>query len=394
MRILFLSRWFPYPADNGSKIRVFNMLRQLSARHEIALLSFYDGAAPPDDAALREVGKYCADGCFLPYQEFRPTSARALYGLLDSRPRYLVDTHNAAMESAAVDGAEQCDLVVASQLSMGPYAQAVRGKPALLEELELGSFAEMDDETATIRARIRSRATLLKLNAYVRRMLPRFTVCTVASEAERANLRRIAPNYRNVEVIPNAVDVPYYDADFGTPCPNTLVFCGALTFRANYDAIHYYLTEIDPALTARVPERTLRVTGSITDVSLAALPPAAGVHYTGYVDDVRPVVAQSWASIVPLRKGGGTRLKILESMALGTPVVSTSKGAEGLDVVDGENILLADEPREFAAKLTRLLQSPELRQRLSAAGRNLVASRYDWCVTGRRLCALVDGLAA
>jgi glycosyltransferase involved in cell wall biosynthesis len=207
-------------------------------------------------------------------------------------------------------------------------------------------------------------------------------------------LRRVAPTYNTVEVIPNAVDLPRYNGEFGAPRPNSLVFCGALTYRANYDAVQFYLTDIDPLIAASVPERELQVTGSTAGVSLAALPPRAGVSFTGYVDDIRPVVAQSWASIVPLRQGGGTRLKILESLALGTPVVSTSKGAEGLDVNDGENILLADEPREFAAKLTHLLQSPGLRHKLAAAGRDLVASRYDWRVTGARLCALVDELVA
>ena len=105
---------------------------------------------------------------------------------------------------------------------------------------------------------------------------------------------------------------------------------------------------------------------------------------------VRPVVAQSWASIVPLRLGAGTRVKVLESMALGTPVVSTTKGAEGLEVRDGENILIADSPTEFAKRVVDLLRSPELRARLATAGRRLVESKHDWEVVGQELRALVE----
>jgi glycosyltransferase involved in cell wall biosynthesis len=116
------------------------------------------------------------------------------------------------------------------------------------------------------------------------------------------------------------------------------------------------------------------------------------VQYTGYLTDIRPVVAQSWMSVVPLRKGGGTRLKILEAMALGTPVLATTKGADGLDVTDGENILLADDPQRFAQQAMRLLRSPELRTRLAIAGRRLVMSKYDWRVVGPRFNVLVDNV--
>jgi glycosyltransferase involved in cell wall biosynthesis len=172
------------------------------------------------------------------------------------------------------------------------------------------------------------------------------------------------------------------------------VYAGALTYHANYDAAQYLLADIYPRLAAKVPGLTLRVTGGTRGVDLDALPTHPGVHYTGYVPDIRPVVARSWVSVVPLRVGGGTRLKILESMALGTPVVSTSKGAEGLEVTHGENILIADDPRDFADSVTEVLQSPALRARLASGGRRLVETTYAWDIVGPRLRALVEQVTA
>src|SRR5262249_25499669 len=146
------------------------------------------------------------------------------------------------------------------------------------------------------------------------------------------------------------------------------VFAGALTYDANLDAAAYFLAEIFPRVRRAIPDVKLKITGRHEGVDLSGLARGEGVELTGYVPDIRQVVAESWASVVPLRRGGGTRLKILESMAIGTPIVSTSKGAEGLDVLDRENIMLADEPRDFAARIVELLKSPAARTHLTAGG--------------------------
>ena len=392
MKILFLSRWFPYPPDNGSKLRIFNILKQLSRGHEVALFTFGSAADVANNSALLALREYCSHVRILPYRDFRPTSLRALLGLFSRRPRYLVDTHSQHMVSAVADEVRRRrrDVVVASELAMAPYALHLPGVAALLEDLELSVFRDAVRQPSMLPHRVRPALTWLKLCAYLRSVLPRFAACTVVSEQERANLRAVCPAYTSVEVIPNAVDLSGLGGSFGPPCPNTLVFTGALTYSANYDAVSYLLREVWPLIARAVPDVTLRVTGSTEGVDLASLPQHPGVHFTGYVGDVRPVVAQSWASIVPLRLGAGTRVKVLESMALGTPVVSTTKGAEGLEVRDGENILIADSPTEFAKRVVDLLRSPELRARLATAGRRLVESKHNWEVVGQELRALVE----
>jgi glycosyltransferase involved in cell wall biosynthesis len=157
-----------------------------------------------------------------------------------------------------------------------------------------------------------------------------------------------------------------------------LIYSGALTYHANLDAMAFFLRDIFPAIKAKRPSVTLKITGNTQGAPIDRLPLVDDVQLTGYLDDIRPAVAQSWVSIVPLRVGGGTRLKILEAMALGTAVVSTSKGAEGLDVTHGENILIADDPNQFAGAVVGLLSDPALRQSLAAKAQQLVRQKYAW----------------
>jgi glycosyltransferase involved in cell wall biosynthesis len=394
MRILFLSRWLPYPVDNGSKIRILGLLTELARAHEVSLVAFAGPHERLDDEGRLALAACCASVEAVTYPGYRAGSARAVAAFLSPRPRSLVDSHSPALLAAARSAARGCDLIVASQIDMVPYAVAMPGLPALLEELELSHYLDPVRRAATPSARVRPMLTALKLRAYLRRAMPRFAACTVVSKGERRNLRQLVPSYRHpISVVPNALDLSRYRGSFGPPEPNSIVFPGALTFGANRDAAELFLGQILPLVAVAEPSVRLRITGRTDGVDLSTMPSHPAVSYTGYVPDIRPVVAGSWASIAPLRVGGGTRLKILESMALGTPVVATSKGAEGLDAVDGQDILIADDPTAFADKLIALMRSPELRARLAAGGRRLVESRYDWRAVGRELRAIVDSIA-
>jgi glycosyltransferase involved in cell wall biosynthesis len=220
--------------------------------------------------------------------------------------------------------------------------------------------------------------TWLKLSRYLSRLLRSFQGVTVVSQRERELSARLLPEHAQVAVVPNGVDLEANSGDFGIPEPDTLIYSGALTYVANLDAMEFFLGDIMPLIQARRPGVTIKITGRYDGVPIERLPMRSGVMLTGYLDDVRPAIAQSWVCVVPLRIGGGTRLKILEAMALGTPVVSTSKGAEGLEVTAGQDILIADGPSAFADAVLRLLDDPQLRNRLADAGRQLVQVRYGW----------------
>ena len=394
MKILIVSRWFPYPANNGSKIRILNLVKQLANVGEVSLVSFGEQDDVDNADGQWALRRWCERVEVVPYRPFRPNSVRAYAALPAPQPRFLVDTYDPRL-AAAIDAVRRevrPDVATLTELDMVPYADDLPGLPLVLDDLEVSVHLDACRD-GSVAGQLRAQLTWLKLTAYLRRMLPRFETCTVVSERERANLRRIVPDYDRVQVVPNSIDLESYAGTFGEPEPNTLVFAGALTYHANLDAARFFVSEVYPLVRQAVPDVRLRITGRTDGVDLGSLPSQPGVQLTGYVPDVRPVVARSWASVVPLRVGGGTRVKILESMALGTPVVSTSKGAEGLDVSDGADILLADAPSRLAARTVELLRSPLLRRRLASGGRALVESRYDSAVTGERLQALVERAA-
>jgi glycosyltransferase involved in cell wall biosynthesis len=162
-----------------------------------------------------------------------------------------------------------------------------------------------------------------------------------------------------------------------------------LTFDANLDAMHYFVQEIFPKVVAANPATTLKITGKTTGIAANAMPVHPNLTLTGYLTDIRPTIAQSYLSVVPLRIGGGTRLKILESLALGTPVITTSKGVEGLNLAPDAGIMIADTPDAFANAILMLQRNPALRQQLSLAGRAAVQS-YDWQRVGASLHTLID----
>jgi sugar transferase (PEP-CTERM/EpsH1 system associated) len=384
MKILFISRWFPYPPDNGSKIRVFNLIKGLASRHEVDLASFtFQAVTEQRMAAMRE---YCQRVAAVVYKPFEPNRLKALVGLFSPRPRSVVDTHSMEMQRVVeqmVVG-RPFDVIVASEIDMTPYAAALPRVPKILEDVELTMLYERFAEERRPLKRLRSGLTWWKLSRYVADLLPAFDGCTVVSDRERERILQVSPDYGPIGVVPNGVDVVHYAGDFGAPDIDTLVYPGALTYSANLDAMEYFLGEVFPLIRAERPDARISITGRTDGVALDRLPRDDGVVLTGYLDDVRPTVARSWACVVPLRVGGGTRLKILEALALGTPVVASSKGAEGLDLIAGRDLLIADEPAGFAAAVLRLLHEPALREALSRNGRRAVEAAYDWPIIGQR----------
>jgi glycosyltransferase involved in cell wall biosynthesis len=390
MRVLFLSRWFPHPPDNGAKLRILNNLRYIGARHELVLIALGERSVVADLEAHRALRAFCARVHAVPYRSFRPSSPRAVAALLSNQPRFLIDTFQPKINTLveAEIKRELPDVIVASQIDMLPYALRKSGVPVVpvvLEELELSIHAD----AAT--TGMRSKLTWFKLSHYLKRVLPRLAACTVASEREAANVRRIISEYDRLTVIPNAVDVAAYRGDYGAVEPDSLIFSGALTYQPNEDAMRFFLAEVYPRVLAEVPQAHLKITGA-QPKDMSPLPSQANVVLTGAVADVRPLIARSAVSVVPLRVGGGTRLKILEAMALSTPVVATSKGAEGLAATPGENLLIADTPAEMAAAIVRLLRSPDARHSLANAARRLVETHYDAPVIGARLEALLESV--
>lgn len=411
-QILFLSRWFPYPPSNGSKLRIFNLLRGLAqAGHDVRLLSFVEpDFAPkgvptqPGEDALRSKGldglrPYCQTVQTTPWRQFTPNSGRARLGLLSATPRSVRDTWSSEMAQMIADelATHRPDLIIASQIDTAAYVPAGSAIPALFEEVELGLMVEQYTAAASAAQRLRYGLTWAKYRRFLSSLLDRFAACTVVSEREQQLLTAAAPGFPPAEIIPNCIHLPDYQptklpTDQSTHShSHQLIFTGAFTYHVNYEGALWFVREVYPLVRAQVGDATLTITGNHANLPL---PAAERVTLTGFVDDVRPLVAGAAVCIVPLWQGGGTRLKILEAMALRTPVVTTSKGAEGLDAEHGVHLLIADEPAAFAEAVVRLLHDPEHSRSLTDNAFALVEQRYNWQGVMPRFLALVDRLAA
>lgn len=374
MNILFLSRWYPQPPNNGSKIRILNLLRSLAERHQVSLVSFVE---PQVDRCANNHAVAIDHQELIPFRDFRPFSLRALLALVSPTPRSFVDTRSTEMETAIRRclSRKSFDLVIASQTWMASYRDCFAGVPSIFEEVELGLFRHAHHTLPAGLRRMLPRITWIKHCHYMRRLVTTFRACTVASSIEQALLNQVCPNYDAIYIVPNGLDMSNY-AQVSVPRHNgVLVFAGALSYWPNHEAMTWFLREVYPIVKFAAPFARVVITG---DFGRHPLPPAPGVTLTGPLTDVRPVVASAAVSICPLRSGGGTRLKLLEAMALRTPVVATSKAVEGLDVTADRHLLIADDAAEFADAVLRLLHNPVLSQQLAEDAYDLVLEKYDW----------------
>jgi polysaccharide biosynthesis protein PslH len=393
MRILFLARWFPYPPDNGSKIRIFNIIKVLSRLHDVDLISFSSETVTPEN--LNELHRYCQNVEVVPYRPFLPTRWKALLGFLAFRPRSVLDTFSVEMERCVKEAVSKnpYNLILGSQIDMAPYLLAIPHIPKLLDEVELTIYNERNSHQDNLLKSTQARFSWFKWQRYIDDLSNSIDAWTVVSMKEKNLIAQQMNKEASIHVVPNCVDVSSYQGDYGDLEQDTLIYSGALTYHANFDAVDYFLREIFPMIQNKRPGIKFLVTGRLNGVPVGRLPNCNGVIFTGYLNDIRPTIARSMVNVVPLRIGGGTRLKILESLALGTPVVTTAKGAEGLDLVDGRDIIIANDPADFAAAVLRLLGDGKLRESISSAGRLAVASQYDWEVIAPEFCRLVEDTA-
>lgn len=393
MKILFLSTWFPYPPDNGARNRVYNLLRALGSRHEVYVISLLQEDTVESDAAALE--SFCKPLSIHRMKWFRPGPLNTLLGVFSSRPRSFVEAFDPAIAQAvsrAVDNIRP-DVVVSSQMVMAEYVP--KGIPSVLEEhhcwtstLQRGAAAQQNPLK-----RFRARIGWMKFATWEARVCRAFDLVTEVCEEDRNALLRIAPDLRDVRVVPNGVNVDYFDPATWSPEPDKLIYNGALTYGANLDAVRHFAQDVYPLLRERCPHAVLRVTGKTTGVDLQNIQDCPGVELTGYVEDIRNVLVRSSVCAVPLRLGGGTRLKILEAMAAGVPVVSTSMGAEGIGATHETHLLIADSPADFAAAVARVLHDAGLAQALSANARAFVEDRYSWAAIGQEFTGMVESVA-
>jgi glycosyltransferase involved in cell wall biosynthesis len=396
MKILFLSYWFPYPTNNGSRIRIYNFIKALAKHHDVFLISMLQGDSTPADAAKLE--DMCEVVSLHQAKPFNPRTLKSVFGLFSSRPRSIVDTYDPEVKTAVQEAIDQVnpDVIVVSTLDVVQYVPNHLGVPSVLidHNCEFAVLRRNMEFVSGPLKRWRYELGWKKFARWEAKVLQRFSAVVMPSDEDRQNMLAFAPHLTNIQVIPNGADADYFDPTRWAPVKDRLMYNGALTYSANLDAIEYYASEIYPLLRLKRPDAKLMVTGRNQGVNTQTIDDCPGIQLTGYVDDIRDVLYKSAACAIPLRKGGGMRLKIPEAMAAGVPVVSTSMGAEGLDCTHGEHLLIADTPQEFAIAIEQVLTDTGLSHRLRQNARELIERRYSWQVLGEMFVSLVGAVGA
>ena len=320
------------------------------------------------------------------------TAGKIVRGWIGPQPIPVLNYSCAAAcaELHALLAATEFDTVQLVSVHLIEYLNLIRAvprRPAVIMDwhnIESELMFRYAAQTSNWVRRAIARRTAVLLQGVERRAIDNCDGITVVSERERTQLRACHPN-ANVHVVRNGMDCASYSCpDRRTAAPETLLFVGSMDYYANVDAVTGFVREVWPELSKRNPGLTFVIAGSKPTAAVRALA-SDRVRVTGTVDDIRPFYRTATVVVVPLRVGGGTRLKILEAMAAGVPVVSTRLGAEGLTVEDGKTIRLADSAGEMVISIDRLLHHEVERAALARAASALVRRTYDWNVIGREL---------
>lgn len=380
MRILFVSSWFPYPPDNGSRIRAYNLIKALAREHEVYLISL------TQEDSIRENAVGLASICNIvslhESRWFRPGTLRSALGYFSTRPRSAVDTFDPKIRLAVKHAVEllRPNAIVASTLGVVEYIPHDMGVPTILEEhnCEYAVLRRAMGNANSFLSRLYAEARWRKFARWEAGICRKYGAVVMVSDSDKELMLEAAPALDNLHVVPNGVDTEHYTPAIRNPQKDLLLYNGAPTYGANLDAVRYFASNIYPLLAHDYPGIKLRVTGRINGVDLGEVAGCPGVEFTGYVDDIRAELSNAAACVVTLRQGGGSRLKILEAMAAGVPVISTSVGIEGIDVENGRHAMVADTPVDIAEIIRHVLGSGELQASLSANARSLVEERYSW----------------
>ncbi len=400
MRLLFLTAQLPEPPHAGGALRTNGLMRQAhAAGHEVHLLSF--GEADQwrlNRAALEE---FCTRVETVPPPQ-RTTTQRLrdlLAGYADMQrrfasPRYAEKLH-AILQQTAFDIVQVESLEMATYLPIIRHAQpqtpviydAFNAEYALQHSIYLAERGNVRRWIGALYSWVQWR----RLTHFERRICRSVAHVVAVSDTDAAAFLRLAPGV-SVSVVPNGIYADRYaqldgSLDLGEAA---IVFTGSMNYRPNVDAALWFADEVLGRVRAHVPQAKFFVVGSRPHARLNVLRERDEVQITGWVPDVAPFLSAATVYVVPMRMGSGTRLKLLQALAAGKAVVSTSTGAQGLDLRDGRELRLADGAPEFAQAVVDLLQAPAQRKKLGQAGRAFVRAQYDWSVIAPRLLRVYD----
>lgn len=381
MRILYLSPNFPVPTNTGAKTRIYNILSRLAKKNEIVFACVTQDYVSPDQK--QKIQSYCIDTQIvkLPSRNIikkgklifhtDPYHARYFYSnIFKNRLSILFEKYN-------------FELIYCHFLYMAQYLDhRLSGEYSMVIDQHNSDtlmWRRMSTNSSDILFKIFAWQNMIKTRVYERKNYSKFDLCLSVSREDARMTRNIAKSKPLVVVAPNGVDVKKFRPDpYCKKLKNSVLFFGTLNAQMNVDAIKYYVEDILPIVKTQIPEVKTILVGKDPVGELRRLSKIEGVELIGEVTDIREYINIAELVIAPIRFGAGTKLKVLESMAMEKAVVATQLSCQGIDTIDGDNIVVADSPEKFAQKVVYLLRNKSLRNRIGKNARQTIQNKYSW----------------
>lgn len=392
MNILFLTPYLPHAPTTGALSRVYNNIQQVRSKHRVVVLSFLSDREKPyvKETELkvdklytvqienRNIGKY-------------HNLLATLFGPPHYISYFMSDKYKKYLTDIVVN--ERIDLVHIDNFHMAGYAEYIQIPKVIdLIDAETVKIARAAKLAKNIKYKFVAVLQILKIRQYQRNLLPKFDKIMTISEKDASVIRR-ETGLANIETLEMGVDTEYYYPTGTESDSNVVLFTGLMSYLPNDDAMHFFIDNIFEQISREVPQVKLQIVGRNPSAELIyKVKHNKAIDVTGEVDDIRPFFINSNIYICPLRTGSGVRIKLLEAMAMGKAIVTTSIGAEGIRGRDGVEYLVADRPADFAAKVCLLLENEKMRKDLGAAARKCVEEHYSWNARGDQLLALYDSV--
>ena len=381
MNVLVLTQVLPYPPDSGPKVKTYNVIKYLAQKHRVTLVSFVRG---DQSEHVRQLGRYCQAVHAVQMERGAVQDGLAMArSLLTGQPWMMVRDDRKAMgrlvERLAME--QLFDVAHADQLNMCQYAERVPGAFKVLDAhnaLWL-LYKRLWETTSPGPGKWLLGRDWRLLKSYEGRLVRTFDAVLAVSHEDKVALQEAAGQPVDVVVIPITVDTDEVTVVEREANPRHILHIGTMYWPPNVDAVKWFVYQIYPLIRQEWPDVQFDVVGARPPVELLDLNDAGlGINVTGYVEDPTPYQKRAAVMVVPLRAGGGMRVKILNALAEGIPIVSTTLGYEGIELTPGQDVLAGDTPESFATQVLRILNDPDLGKQLAINGRRLVEARYDY----------------
>jgi sugar transferase (PEP-CTERM/EpsH1 system associated) len=376
MKVMVVSSEIPYPPTHGgARLRLFELLKRLSVRHELTLFTLID--SPNERQYAEGIRPWCHHINMFPRPDYsKPGRVRDYLQAHFWRMCYSPAFSAAIQKELAT---QKYDLVHVDTGHMAMYRKAINGVPSLLAAtdcLTSGQWTAIQSNTG-IRSKIRDLwRTVLVLN-YERTQYSRYNRCVLIAKPDADMVHRLCPDLP-ISIVPNGVDAEYFVPAPGREASNRVVFTGTMDFSPNVDAVVHFAKRIYPRIKTAVPDFQFTIVGRNPTPEVVALAEIPGVSVLGFVPDLRSEVQRATAYICPLRQGSGMKNKVLEAMAMGKAIVATRSAISGLDLKDQQEVLLADDDQSFADAVIALLSDPLRRTSLGKQARDYVLTHHGW----------------